>query len=470
MDLFDNPAIPSEEPESRELREKTKAPLADRMRPRSFDEWVGQKAAAGPGSPLRRWLAGGQFPSLLIWGPPGSGKTTLARIIANETDMAFAQLSAVTSGVKDVKQVIEMARGRLQLKSRRTVLFIDEIHRYNKAQQDALLPHVEDGTIVLIGATTENPSFSVIAPLLSRCRVLTLQPLAVEELIEVLKRALTDPEDGLGETAWTAEEEVLVKIAQLSDGDARRALGMLEQCLMALNEKGSAAEKDDDQTKTAVEAEPGKLTVEKLADILQRGHLLYDAGGEEHFNLISAFHKSMRASDPDGAVYWLFRMLAAGEDPRWIARRILACASEDVGMADPQAMQVAVAAYQSFESLGLPEGELPLAQAAIYVATAPKSNSVNEARAAAKEAVQRHGAAAVPLHLRNAPTGLMKSLGYGRAYQYDHACPDHFSGQPTLPEALQDERFYEPGEFGYEKEIQRRIGWWDQRRKERRQD
>jgi putative ATPase len=462
MDLFDADASEDKSPgaakKSPGKGSRSAAPLADRMRPRTFDEWVGQGGIAGPGSPLRRMLEAGEVPSLIFWGPPGCGKTTLARLIAGTGGMAFQSLSAVTSGVKDVKAVIEQARGRLQLKSRRTLLFIDEIHRFNKAQQDAFLPHVEDGTIVLIGATTENPSFSVIPALMSRCKVLTLGALDEPELVELLRRALADTDRGLGAEAWQAEEGLLERIAQLSDGDARRALGALEQCATVAR-----------ATKAKDEPADRRLTLETLAEVLQRRQLLYDKTGEEHFNLISAFHKSLRASDPQGAVYWLFRMLEAGEDPIWIARRILAAASEDVGMADPQAMQVAVAALHSFQALGLPEGELPLAHAAIYVATAPKSNAVNEARMAAKQAAKEHGALGVPLHLRNAPTGLMKQLGYGREYQYDHNCPDRFSGQPTLPEKLEGTVFYTPGGFGFEKEIAKRMEWWEQKRRERRE-
>lgn len=424
------------------------------MRPRSFDEWVGQEAAVGPTSPLRRQLSQGLFPSLIFWGPPGCGKTTLARLIAAHSDMAFQALSAVTSGVKDVKRVIEIAKGRLTLKGRKTLLFIDEIHRFNKAQQDAFLPHVEDGTITLIGATTENPSFSVIAPLLSRCRVVTLTALEPPHIETLLRRALEDPERGLGDQQITADDEVLEKIAGLADGDARRALSLIEQCTVVAGESRDNPE------------EPLRLTVDVLAGLLERGHLFYDRSGEEHFNLISAFHKSMRASNPDGALYWMFRMLESGEDPRWVARRIIACASEDVGMADPQALQVAIAAFQAYENLGLPEGELALAHATIYVATAPKSNSVVMAIANAKNAIKEHGPLPVPLHLRNAPTGLMKSLGYGREYVYDHSTPDHFSGQPCLPEALEGTVLYDPGHFGFEREIQKRLDWWEKRRQE----
>jgi putative ATPase len=350
--------------------------------------------------------------------------------------------------------VIDQAAGRLALKGRKTLLFIDEIHRFNKAQQDAFLPHVENGTVVLIGATTENPSFSVIAPLLSRARVLTLSPLSLEEIKTVLRRALEAPERGLGQEGWTWEEAALERLAQLSDGDARRALNLLEQAAaMARSLKQ--------------EGEPPRLTVEDLSKILDRDHLLYDRSGEEHYNLISALHKSMRASEPQAALYWLTRMLAAGEDPLYIARRVIRFASEDVGLADPQALPLAIAAMQNFQILGSPEGELGLAEAVVYMATAPKSNSLYTALSAAREAVKPHGALPVPVHLRNAPTKLMKSLGYGREYIYDHDAPEHFSGQPCLPEALEGTQFYEPGQFGFEKEIQKRLEWWDKKRQER---
>ncbi len=456
MDFFGQSPPAKSRPKS-DAPATARPPLAERMRPRSFEDWVGQADVAGPDAPLRRMLELGEFPSLVLWGPPGCGKTTLARLIASRSEMAFQPLSAVTSGVKDVKAVIEEAKGRLGLGGRRTLLFIDEVHRFNKAQQDAFLPHVEDGTIVLIGATTENPSFSIIAPLLSRCRVLTLTVLDETELVNIMGRALEDGERGLGKEGWRAEPALLDRIAGLSDGDARRALTLLEQCATLARAEGGPDQGGPDRGR--------ELTVEALSNLLRREQLLYDRSGEEHFNLISAFHKSMRASDPDAAVYWLFRMLEAGEDPLWIARRIVAAASEDVGMADPQALQVAVAALHGYQFLGLPEGELPLAHAAIYVATAPKSNSVNEARGAAKQAVKDQGPLPVPLHLRNAPTGLMKDLGYGRDYTYDHQAPDHYSGQPCLPEALGGKNLYRPGDLGFEKEIKRRMEGWNKRRK-----
>ncbi len=452
-------------------RPPANAPLAERMRPRNFEEWVGQSDAVGPGSPLRASIEAGRLHSMVLWGPPGCGKTTLARLLARQSGIAFEQLSAVAAGVKEVREVIERARLRLRAasgahpNSGRTLLFIDEIHRFNKAQQDGLLPHVEDGTILFVGATTENPSFSVIAPLLSRCRVLTLERLGEQELAMLLGRALTDPERGLGALEIELEPGLVEKIAGVSDGDARRALNLLEHCV-ELARTGALEG-------TRVERAGGialRLTAVALRRVLERDHMLYDKGGEEHFNLISAFHKSMRASDPDAALYWLFRMLAAGEDPLWIARRLLCVASEDIGLADPQAMPIAVAALQSLQSLGLPEAELPLAEATIYMATAPKSNSAYRAKEAAKAAVREHGPLAVPLHLRNAPTGLMKQLGYGREYHYDHDAPDHYSGQPCLPERLEQAgaSFYEPGEFGFEREIRKRLDWWRKLREQKR--
>ena len=460
MDLF-NQNPPEEKPKPRPASgapappPRAAQPLAERMRPRSFAEWIGQEGVAGEGAPLRRMLRQKMLPSLIFWGPPGCGKTTLAHLIAQETGMTFQPLSAVTSGIKEVKEVIELARQRLITVQRKTLLFIDEIHRFNKAQQDAFLPHVENGTIVLIGATTENPSFSVIAPLLSRCRVLTLSPLSLEEVKRVLRGALEDKERGLGNEGWEAEDAALDRLAQLSDGDARRALNLLEQAAALARSLRH-------------EGEPPRLTLEDLSRVMDRDHLLYDRAGEEHYNLISALHKSMRASDPQAAIYWLARMLAAGEDPLYIARRVVRFASEDVGLADPQALPLAIAALHNFQILGTPEGELGLAEAVVYLASAPKSNSLYVALDAAREAVKRHGALPVPVHLRNAPTGLMKSLGYGREYIYDHDAPDHFSGQPCMPEALEGEAFYEPGQFGFEKEIQKRLEWWDKKRHERR--
>lgn len=433
-------------------------PLAERMRPHRFEQWVGQHEAAGPESPLRRMLRQGSPPSLIFWGPPGSGKTTLAHLIATETGLRFQPLSAVTSGIKDVKRIIEAARNRLVAGEVKVLLFIDEIHRFNKAQQDAFLPHVENGTIVLVGATTQNPSFSVIAPLLSRCRVIALDRLRDEDLVQILQRTLTDRERGLGAEGWQADQELMTRLAQLADGDARQALNLLEQCV--------AVARDTPRD----EANAQRLRLDDLGRVLKRQHLMYDRAGEEHFNLLSAFHKSMRASDPNATIYWMARMIEAGEEPTVISRRILACASEDVGLADPQAMVQAVAAHHALESLGLPEGRLPITQAALYVALAPKSNSVLKAIDGARRAVGEFGALPVPLHLRNAPTGLMKQLGYGHAYQYDHENPEHFSGQPCLPDDLAQAEFYHPGAFGFERDLRKRIAWWNKKREERRRE
>jgi putative ATPase len=428
------------------------APLAERMRPRAFDEWVGQRELTGKGGLLRRLLEGRALPSLIFWGPPGCGKTTLARLLASESGQALATLSAVTAGIKDAKALIEQARARSKAGGRRTILFIDEIHRFNRAQQDAFLPHVEAGTITLFGATTENPSFSIVAPLLSRCRVLTLEALEVEDLIAILRRALADKERGLGAIELEICDDTLGAIARSADGDARRALGLLEQC--------AAAAQPDEGGRRRVD---GKL----LAEVARRQSLLYDKSGEEHFNLISALHKSVRSSDPQGALYWLARMLAAGEEPLYIGRRLIRMAAEDIGLADPNALPQAIAGVQMFERLGPPEGELGLAQAAVYLATAPKSNALYVAMGAARSEIDKTGARPVPLHFRNAPTGLMKAIGYGAEYQYDHDAPEGFSGQACLPEGLERTEFYSPSPRGFEKEIAERLEAWSKLRAEK---
>ncbi|OPZ21092.1 MAG: Replication-associated recombination protein A [candidate division BRC1 bacterium ADurb.BinA364] len=431
------------------------SPLADRMRPESLEEFVGQHALVGPGALLRRAIDRDQIASMILWGPPGSGKTTLAAIVANATQSDFVKLSAVTSGLKDVRAVIDRARHSRAARGRRVILFIDEIHRFNKAQQDAFLPHVEDGTIVLIGATTENPSFSVIGPLLSRCRVFTLQALAEEDILAILRRALADKERGLGSERLVVGEDVLAAIAGLADGDARRALNLLDLA-------ARQARLNDDGSKS--------LDAALLAELTQRTHLFYDKTGEEHYNLISALHKSLRKSDPDAALYWLRRMLQSGEDPRYAARRMIRFASEDIGLADPHALVQALAAHDAYERLGSPEGELALAQAAIYLATAPKSNSLYAAETAAKEEIEASGSLPVPLVIRNAPTGLMKSLGYGAGYAYDHDSEDHYAPQKCLPDGLKgDGRLYTPGPFGFEREIKKRLDWWQKKRAEGRQ-
>lgn len=429
------------------------APLAERMRPRALEEFAGQEELLGPTSLLRNMIDRDQVSSMIFWGPPGSGKTTLAFIIASSTNSEFVKLSAVTSGLADVRRVMDAAKKIKSGFGRRTILFIDEIHRFNKAQQDAFLPHVEDGTITLIGATTENPSFSVIGPLLSRCRVLVLKALSVENVTDILRRALHDEEHGLGAEHVDASEAFLTALAQVADGDARRALNLLELAARhAVRDHEGTARLDDPAL---------------IEELTRRTHLFYDKSGEEHYNLISALHKSLRKSDPDAAIYWLKRMLQSGEDPRYTARRMIRFASEDVGLADPQALVQAIAAHDAFERLGSPEGELALIQCAVYLATAPKSNALYAAEHAVKEEIERSGSLPTPIHLRNAPTQLMKEIGYGKEYQYDHDSPDHYSPQICLPDGLKGaSEFYKPGPFGFEKEIQKRLDWWKGKRSE----
>jgi putative ATPase len=416
------------------------APLADRMRPTTLDEFVGQEHLLGPGRILREIVESGTVQSLILWGPPGTGKTTLAHLVAGAAELEFVAFSAVLSGVKELRQLIDEARDRQALHGRGTILFVDEIHRFNKAQQDAFLPHVEDGTIVLIGATTENPSFEVIAPLLSRTRVLVLEPLTPEQIGRVLERAMEDRERGLGASGLTLPDEVRDFLAARAHGDARVALGALEVAASLAGRRRERA-----------------LTLALVEESLQQKALLYDKAGEEHYNVISAFIKSLRASDPDAAVYWLMRMLEAGEDPLFVARRMVIFAAEDVGNADPQALQVAVAAKDAFHFVGLPEGRIPLAQAATYLATAPKSNASYRAMLAATAAVKEHGALPVPLQLRNAPTPLMKGLGYGSGYRYPHDYEGAVVEQACLPDALADARFYEPSDRGAEADIAARM-------------
>jgi putative ATPase len=420
-------------------------PLADRMRPRTLDEYVGQTHLMGAGSLLRRAIEADQLFSMIFWGPPGSGKTTLARIIAGAIQSHFASFSAVLSGVKEIRAVVDEARVQRQDHRKKTILFVDEIHRFNKAQQDAFLPHVESGLITLIGATTENPSFEVIAPLLSRSRVLLLKPFSDDELMLILEKALKDSERGLGELSLEIEPEAMAAIVWSADGDARAALNTLEATAPLVQ-----TQKDHSR----------KITRALVEEAFQKKFLLYDKGGEEHYNLISALHKSLRGSDPDAALYWLGRMLAAGEDPLYIARRMVRFASEDVGNADPRALTVAISAMQAFQFIGLPEGELALAQAAVYLATASKSNALYTGYGRIKETISRTGTLPVPLHIRNAPTRLMKELGYGKGYLYAHDFEDAYVPQDFLPEKLKGETYYHPTDRGYEKIIRERMEQW----------
>jgi putative ATPase len=430
-------------------RRPVRAPLADRLRPRTFDELLGQDELLGPGRPLREAIERDTLHSIILWGPPGTGKTTIARIIARMTRARFVAFSAVLSGIKEIKAVMAEAQEARRKLGRRTILFIDEIHRFNKAQQDAFLPRVEAGDIVLVGATTENPSFEVNSALLSRSQVFVLRPLSTDEILKILQRALSDRERGLGNQSVEVDPDALQAIARYANGDARVALNLLETVVAAA------------PFLSGQETGRPRVDVAFVEQAAQRRALLYDRAGEEHYNLISALHKSMRNSDPDAAVYWLARMLESGEDPLYIARRLVRFASEDVGNADPQALAVAVAAKDAAHFIGMPEANTALAQAAIYLSTAPKSNAVYAAYQQAAGDALRDEAEPVPLPLRNAPTRLMKDLDYGKGYVYAHDEPEGTASMECLPPKLAGRKYYRPTDRGFEKEIKRRLEGWE---------
>ena len=433
----------------RKVRAAQDAPLAERMRPSTFDDFVGQEHVVGAERVLRKALAADRLPSFILWGPPGSGKTTLARLVAAATKANFAPVSAVTSGVADLRRIVGEARENQAMHQQKTILFVDEIHRFNKAQQDVILPHVEDGTVTFIGATTENPSFEVISPLLSRCRVFTLEALSPQQVEDIVNRALLDQETGLGKLAADMDPDAMEQLVNVANGDARVALNALETAVFA-------TQPDEEGRR--------RIDLDTVSDALQRRSPLYDKAGEGHYDTISAFIKSVRGSSPDGALYWLARMIDAGEDPMFLARRLVILAAEDIGLAQPEALAVAVAAQQAVHFLGMPEGRIPLAEATVYLATAPKSNSAYMGLEMALDDVRKRSNEPVPLHLRNAVTGLMRDRGYGKDYRYSHDYEGHFVQQEFLPASLKDRRYYQPGQEGAEKEIKERLEkWWEKK-------
>jgi putative ATPase len=443
MDMFEKQA---------EQQQLQQAPLATRMRPNSLNAFVGQEHLIGKGRVLRRAIETDRIPSMIFWGPPGCGKTTLANVIANGTGAFFAPVSAVSASVADLRRIVSQAKDRRKVQMQRTILFIDEIHRFNKTQQDAVLPYVEDGTVTLIGATTENPSFEVTSPLLSRSRVLPLKPLTPDEIQVLIFRAMTDKLLGIGELNVELSKDALSHLISMSNNDARMALNTLEIAALSTppDENGKRL-----------------ISLPTIEDAFQKRAVLYDKAGDQHYDLISALHKSMRDSDPDASIYWLAMMLEGGEDPLYIARRMIRFASEDIGMADPQALVVAMAAQQAVHFIGMPEGNLALAEAAVYLATAPKSNSLYTAYAKVQEAIKKGASESVPLHLRNAVTPLMKDMGYGKDYKYAHDYPDHVVEQEHLPGTLKEKKFYNPGIQGYERQILARMKDWAQRKAHR---